>query len=90
MKIKILVLILLILPTLSIYSQEMTSYSVETYILMTPESRVQIIEWAESMGGYFLRDSSSQLLLRIPNELIQELKPVLEERALKVLSYNNF
>lgn len=85
---KILIFILLILSTLLIYSQEMTSYSVETYILMTPESRKQIIEWTESSGGYFLRDSSSQLLLRIPNELIQELKPVLEERALKVLSYS--
>ncbi len=85
---KITIIAVLICTGVFLNAQQLTSYNVEARILMTADSRSDLIQWSEKNGGFFLRDSSSFLLLKVPNKLVQNMKPVLEERSLKVLSYN--
>jgi len=81
-------LLILIVMAAFVYSQELTSYYIDARILITGESRSRLINWTEENNGFFLKDSSALLVLKIPNILVADLKPVLEENALKVLSYN--
>ena len=82
------ILLIVFQLTTLLFSQQLTSYYVDSRILITGETRSQLITWAEDNNGFFLIDSSSHIVLKIPNTLIRDMKSILNDRALKILSYN--
>ncbi len=85
---KVFLCFILISFTTFLNAQELTAYFVEARILTLADSRRQLINWAEQNNGFFLRDSTTYLVLRVPNNMVQNLKQVLEEKSLKVLQFN--
>ncbi len=82
----LIVLIMIILPLMNIYSEEIKTdkklFKHLTADLYTADRKTcgeNLVEWAEDRGGYYLRFSDSAVVLRVPEYNDEDFDKLLRE-----------
>ena len=83
-------LTILFLPALMLFGQENLVYSVEAEILVNDADTAgeRLESWSKEVGGFVLYLSNKRFVARVPIQRIEAIRPALEDRSERIVSYS--